>query len=59
MADPSQDQNEAIEHDRWFREQVQEALDNPGPGIPHEVIKAETLALIDGIAEKLRKARGE
>ncbi len=28
--------HEAAEYDRWFREQVQEALDDPRPSIPHE-----------------------
>jgi DNA-damage-inducible protein J len=27
-------------HDAWFRAKVQEALDNPGPGIPHAKIEA-------------------
>jgi DNA-damage-inducible protein J len=30
----------AAEHDAWFRAKVQEALDDPRPGIPHERVKA-------------------
>jgi hypothetical protein len=30
---------EADAHDRWFREQVREALDDPRPAIPHEQVK--------------------
>jgi DNA-damage-inducible protein J len=29
------------EHDAWFRAKVQEALDDPRPGIPHEQVKAQ------------------
>jgi hypothetical protein len=32
--------HEAAEHDRWFRAQVQAALDDPRPAVPHEEIKA-------------------
>jgi hypothetical protein len=28
-------------YDRWFREQVQQALDNPRPSVPHAAVKAE------------------
>jgi DNA-damage-inducible protein J len=30
----------AAEHDAWFRTKVQEALDDPRPGIPHEQVEA-------------------
>jgi DNA-damage-inducible protein J len=30
----------AAEHDVWFRAKVQEALDDPRPGIPDEKVKA-------------------
>lgn len=33
--------HEAAAYDRWFRSQVQEALDDPRPGIPHDQVKAE------------------
>jgi antitoxin (DNA-binding transcriptional repressor) of toxin-antitoxin stability system len=29
------------EYDGWFRSQVQEALDDPRPGIPNEEVEAE------------------
>ncbi len=31
--------HEAAEYDRWFRDQVQQALDDPRPSIPHEEFK--------------------
>ncbi|MHB1222311.1 MAG: type II toxin-antitoxin system RelB family antitoxin [Gammaproteobacteria bacterium] len=42
--------HESAAYDKWFRAQVQEALDDPRPGIPHEQVMAETRALIDRIA---------
>jgi len=30
----------AAEHDAWFRAKVQEALDDPRPGIAHEAVEA-------------------
>lgn len=38
---------EAETYDLWFRAKVQEALDEPGPGIPHDVVMAEMRALIE------------
>lgn len=32
--------NNAAEHDAWFRARVQEALDDPRPGIPYEKVEA-------------------
>ncbi|MEO8725559.1 MAG: type II toxin-antitoxin system RelB/DinJ family antitoxin [Acidobacteriaceae bacterium] len=32
--------NNAAAHDAWFRTKVQEALDDPRPGIPHEKVEA-------------------
>ena len=29
-----------VAHDAWFRSKVQEALDDPRPGIPHEKVEA-------------------
>lgn len=31
-------------YDAWFRKKVQEALDDPRPGIPHEEVKAHFAA---------------
>ena len=48
-----QRQREARKHDEWFRAKVQQALDDPRPGIPHDVVMNETRAIIDRIlAEK-------
>jgi DNA-damage-inducible protein J len=33
------------EYDAWFRARVQEAIDDPRPRIPHEVVKAEFAVL--------------
>jgi len=33
-----QRQREAREQDSWFRAKVQEAMDDPRPGIPHDVV---------------------
>ena len=30
----------AAEHDAWFRAKVQEALDDPRPGLPHDEVSA-------------------
>lgn len=38
---------EAEAYDVWFRAKVQEALDEPGPGVPHDVVMAEMRALIE------------
>ena len=46
--------HEAAEHDAWFREQVQLALDEADQPdavfIPHEVVMAELKAQLDSIA---------
>lgn len=34
-------------YDAWFRAKVQEALDDPRPGVPHEQVMAEMKDLID------------
>jgi hypothetical protein len=55
MRDFVQHQREAREHDAWFRAKVQEALDDPRPGIPHDVMMDEARAIIDRIAaEKIK-----
>ena len=40
------------EYDAWVREQVQEALDDPSPGIPHEKANRE---MAEFKAEVMRK----
>ena len=48
-----QRQREARKHDKWLRAKVQQALNDPRPGIPHDVVMDETRAIIDRIlAEK-------
>lgn len=36
--------HEAAAYDKWFREQVQESLDDPRPNVSHEVVKADVAA---------------
>jgi DNA-damage-inducible protein J len=40
-------------YDTWFRAKVQEALDDPRPSIPHDVVMARMQALIDSKRAKL------
>jgi hypothetical protein len=47
--------HEAAEHDHWFREQVQTALDDPRPAVSHEEAKAAWMARR---AELLARAKG-
>ncbi|MGC2620906.1 MAG: hypothetical protein WA414_17825 [Acidobacteriaceae bacterium] len=35
------------EHDAWFKAEVQKALDDPRPGIPHEDVMRKVRAMID------------
>jgi predicted transcriptional regulator len=49
-------QREAREHDAWFRANVQEALDDRRPGIPHDVVMDDIRAIIDRIATEKIKA---
>ncbi len=37
---------EAEAYDRWFRVQVQEAIDDPQASIPHDQVMAEMRAII-------------
>ena len=37
---------DAAAYDRWFRDQVQAALDDPRPSAPHDQVMAEMRALI-------------
>ncbi len=40
-------------YDAWFRAKVQEAIDDPRPGIPHDEVMARMQALIDSKRAKL------
>jgi predicted transcriptional regulator len=51
-----QRQREAREHDAWFRAEVQRALDDSRPGIPHDAVMEETRAIVDRIARKKARA---
>jgi len=46
-------QEEAAEYDLWFRAQVQEALDDPHPGFPHD----EAMILLAQMLEERRRSR--
>ena len=50
MRDFVQHQREAREHDAWFRAKVLEALNDPRPAIPHDVVMEDTRAIVDRIA---------
>ena len=39
-------EEQAASYDRWFRAKVQEALDDPRPGIPHDEVMARMDARI-------------
>lgn len=39
-------QQDAHAYDKWFREQVEEALREEGPGIPHEQVMSELREII-------------
>jgi hypothetical protein len=38
---------EAEAYDRWFRAKVQKSMDDPRPGIPHDVVMAKVAAIIE------------
>ncbi|WP_163269133.1 hypothetical protein [Chelativorans alearense] len=44
-------------YDAWFRDQVQEAIDDPRPSVPRDIVMERTRAIIDEIAAA--KARRE
>jgi hypothetical protein len=50
------DRQEAREHDAWFRTEVQKALDDPSPRIPHDEVMRETLEIIERIAGRKKTA---
>lgn len=43
---PGMSPQDPIEYDKWFRAQVQAALDDPRPSIPHTQAMAEIRALL-------------
>lgn len=55
MRDFVQRRREAREHDEWFRAQVQQAVDDSRPGIPHDLVMEDIRAIVDRIvAVKIR-----
>jgi hypothetical protein len=48
-------EEQAASYDRWFRAKVQEALDDPRPGLPHD----EAMARAEALLEAKRKARAQ
>ncbi|EMD3747740.1 type II toxin-antitoxin system RelB/DinJ family antitoxin [Salmonella enterica] len=42
-------------YDAWFREKVQQALEETGPGIPHAEVKAEFAAKRDALLKQAKK----
>lgn len=47
-------EEQAASYDRWFRRKVQESLDDPRPGIPHDQVMAEMEAIITQAEAKRR-----
>lgn len=47
---------EEREHDAWFRAEVQKALDDKRPGIPHEQVMRQVRTRIDQVATRKRLA---
>ena len=48
---------DAKAYDLWFRAQVQEALDDPRPGIPHEEVEAQFNKLKADLRTRTASAR--
>jgi len=46
---------QADSHDKWFRAKVQEAIDDPRPGIPHDEVMARMSARIAELKAKHQK----
>ena len=50
--------HEAAAYDKWFRSQVQVALDDPRPGIPHEEVSVRWARKRVQLAKKAKAAQG-
>ena len=46
------------DYDRWFRAQVQAAIDDPRPSVSHDAVMARTRAVIDRIAREKESRAG-
>lgn len=40
-------EDQAVSYDKWFRAQVQAAIDDPRPNIPHDHVMAEMRELLE------------
>ncbi|MCK0768111.1 MULTISPECIES: type II toxin-antitoxin system RelB family antitoxin [Chromohalobacter] len=49
-------QEQADRYDRWFRERIQQSLDDPRPNVPHDEAMARIRAMIE--SKKHRHANG-
>jgi len=56
FADDVETGEETAAYDAWLRAKVQEAADDPRPGIPHEVVMAEIDARIERAIARHQKA---
>ncbi len=50
--------HEAAAYDKWFRSQVQAALDDPRPSIPHEEVSARWAKQRAQLVKKVKAAQG-
>ena len=48
--------HEAAAYDTWFRDQVQASIDDPRPGITHEVVEAKFAAKRDALRKRMDAA---
>ena len=51
-----QTEEQAASHDQWFRAEVEKALANSNPRIPHDQVMAEMRALIESKRKKFADA---
>lgn len=49
--------HEAAAYNRWLAAEIQEAIDDPRPSIPHDQVMAEMDADIAALLKKLKKKR--
>ncbi|MCY7307236.1 MAG: stability determinant [Rhodoferax sp.] len=49
-------EEQAASHDKWFRAEVQKALDNTEPRIPHDQVMVEMRELIQSKRDKRGRA---
>lgn len=53
--DRMREAREVVERDQWMRQQVQEALDDPGPSIPNSEVKERSAARRAELMARLTK----